>query len=388
MDKVFLIHPYEEPFTTIRDTVLVPAIKQCGMQPVVAETAPYAGPVAPQIIEFIESAKACVADLTGNNPNVVYEVAVAHSKGIPVILITQGTPEGIPFDIRHHRVIEYANTPEGLTKLSAWLTAALEATGKRRELPVGLLRQMLVPRSLGAQSGPYIVAATPFSWQASGRGGGWKDRTAGTYGDHLGIRGLMQAFGLIFGLDRLPELMDPDDFEEGALEKGEANIYTIASPKANQLTGVMMKKFFAQREPRWRFAADPEAEDLRRPKPILMMEGRPYQPARRVPGDRLIYDFGLLIRGPRPSYPDYMFMAMAGRSARGTEATCLAATDPDCLQILSESLRAEGVDLEDHKQAFCAVVSVCACRGDKGEREQSLGPDKESFRVEDVSIYE
>jgi hypothetical protein len=215
----------------------------------------------------------------------------------------------------------------------------------------------------------------------------------GTYGDHLGIRGLMQTFGLIFGIDRLPELLDPDDFADGVLEQQPGNIYTIASPKANRLTGEIMNKFFNERSPQWRFAPDPDSKNLRNPSVLLMVHGRSrdwrsFEPTTHdVPDSRLIYDFGVVIRGPRPGDSDYMFMALAGRSARGTEAACLAVTDPQCLQKLSDDLKHLGADLEDPGQAFCAVVSVQAAKNRKGDRDSSLGPDRESFCVETASVY-
>jgi hypothetical protein len=43
-----------------------------------------------------------ICDCTGRNPNVFYEIGIAHTLGREVILITQN-PEDIPFDLRHLR---------------------------------------------------------------------------------------------------------------------------------------------------------------------------------------------------------------------------------------------------------------------------------------------
>jgi hypothetical protein len=51
-------------------------------------------------------AKLIVADCTGRNPNVFYEIGLAHAVGTPVLLIAQDVTD-IPFDIQHHRVIPY-----------------------------------------------------------------------------------------------------------------------------------------------------------------------------------------------------------------------------------------------------------------------------------------
>ena len=61
----------------------------------------------------IMSARAVIADCTGRNPNVFYEIGLAHAVGKPVILITQNNDD-VPFDIRHLRYIQYDYTPRGM----------------------------------------------------------------------------------------------------------------------------------------------------------------------------------------------------------------------------------------------------------------------------------
>ncbi len=48
-----------------------------------------------------------VADLTGRNPNVMYEVGIAHTVGKPVIMVTQDIDD-VPFDLRALRCVVYA----------------------------------------------------------------------------------------------------------------------------------------------------------------------------------------------------------------------------------------------------------------------------------------
>lgn len=66
-----------------------------------------------------------VCDCTGRNPNVFYEVGIAHTLGREVILITQ-SHDDIPFDLRHLRYIAYLNNGEGLASLSKSLEARME----------------------------------------------------------------------------------------------------------------------------------------------------------------------------------------------------------------------------------------------------------------------
>ncbi|WGL99942.1 hypothetical protein QE177_15650 (plasmid) [Arsenophonus sp. aPb] len=69
------------------------------------------------IVTLIDSARIVVCDCTGQNPNVFYEIGIAHTLGCKVILITQ-EERGTPFDIQHIRSIRYNNDLEGLTNLA------------------------------------------------------------------------------------------------------------------------------------------------------------------------------------------------------------------------------------------------------------------------------
>src|SRR5579872_5376744 len=75
-------------------------------EPVRADELFSSGSVVEQIWEQIEKAKVLLADLTGKNANVFYELGLAHARGKPVIF-TSGVLEDVPFDLRHLRVIIY-----------------------------------------------------------------------------------------------------------------------------------------------------------------------------------------------------------------------------------------------------------------------------------------
>jgi hypothetical protein len=82
--------------------------------------------VIQDVVSLIDRSCVVICDCTGRNPNVFYEIGIAHTLGREVILITQ-SPEDIPFDLRHLRYVHYLNNGEGLTQLSARLQQRLEA---------------------------------------------------------------------------------------------------------------------------------------------------------------------------------------------------------------------------------------------------------------------
>ena len=66
-----------------------------------------------------------IADCTGRNPNVFYEIGIAHTVGKPVILIAQNSKD-VPFDLRHIRYIPYEYTPVGIKRFESVLANTIQ----------------------------------------------------------------------------------------------------------------------------------------------------------------------------------------------------------------------------------------------------------------------
>ena len=62
------------------------------------------GKIIDQIWDGINAAKVLVAELTSRNPNVFYELGLAHALDKPVVLISSNEDD-VPFDLKHIRVI-------------------------------------------------------------------------------------------------------------------------------------------------------------------------------------------------------------------------------------------------------------------------------------------
>jgi hypothetical protein len=81
------------------------------------------------IVDGIARSTLLLADVTGANPNVIYEIGVAHAWELDVLMITQ-EPTRIPFDTSSLRHIVYNTSPSGLEELSVRLRQiARHATG-------------------------------------------------------------------------------------------------------------------------------------------------------------------------------------------------------------------------------------------------------------------
>jgi hypothetical protein len=73
--------------------------------------------VIQDIVNLISRARIVICDCSGRNPNVFYEIGIAHSLGKEVILVAQSEAD-VPFDLRHIRYVKYLNNNEGLSALS------------------------------------------------------------------------------------------------------------------------------------------------------------------------------------------------------------------------------------------------------------------------------
>lgn len=92
----------------VRDYIVKPAVAELGLQVVRADDIAEPGHITLQVIEHVLSAKAAIADLSGANANVFYELAVRHTAQLPVVLIAHENDHNkLPFDIAQMRTIFY-----------------------------------------------------------------------------------------------------------------------------------------------------------------------------------------------------------------------------------------------------------------------------------------
>jgi hypothetical protein len=86
--------------------IVEPAIENLGLQLVVvrADRLRQPGMISQQILQNVLGARLVVADLSYQNPNVFYELAIRHATGLPTVLISR-TADPVPFDIADLRVV-------------------------------------------------------------------------------------------------------------------------------------------------------------------------------------------------------------------------------------------------------------------------------------------
>ncbi len=118
--RCFIISPIGAPGSTVRqhaddvfDYIIKPAVDECGVLAARSDHINEPGKISQQMLREIVGSNCCICILTGHNPNVFYELAIAQVVGTPVvILIERG--QDLPFDVHDLRCVNYDLSPRPL----------------------------------------------------------------------------------------------------------------------------------------------------------------------------------------------------------------------------------------------------------------------------------
>lgn len=106
-DKVFIAMPFkEEKYNEIYRKHIKTQLDKQYLKAVRVDEEHYSGDVMEFVWREINESAFVIADISTTNPNVLYEIGVAHTLGKHVIILTDGTEE-VPFDLKKNRYIEY-----------------------------------------------------------------------------------------------------------------------------------------------------------------------------------------------------------------------------------------------------------------------------------------
>lgn len=117
-DTCFVLMPFQPiKLTEIYQRYIKEPIEaQTGLRCVRADDIYQSSEIMRDIWEHMNKAKLVIADMTSKNPNVFYELGMAHVLGKKVILISQ-TIDDVPFDLRGVRTITYEDRISGYEHL-------------------------------------------------------------------------------------------------------------------------------------------------------------------------------------------------------------------------------------------------------------------------------
>lgn len=122
-DLAAVMMPFSAEFRPVHEAIAA-ACKAAGYRCVRADNIWDHTTIIQDVFKLILKAGVVIVDFSGKNPNVMYETGIAHTLGKLVVPISRSAAD-VPFDLKHHRVLEYLPNTEGLAAMTAALQKKL-----------------------------------------------------------------------------------------------------------------------------------------------------------------------------------------------------------------------------------------------------------------------
>ncbi len=110
--RCFVVMPFGQPWSDEVHAAIRRACEARGVRPVRGDDIFTPTDILEDIWQGINGSDFIVADITGRNPNVLYELGIAHTLGKPVLILTQSADD-VPIDLGTRRMLIYGDAVEG-----------------------------------------------------------------------------------------------------------------------------------------------------------------------------------------------------------------------------------------------------------------------------------
>lgn len=163
---VFVLMPFDSKFDDIYKFGIQGAATDIGAYAERIDEQLFVEGMLDRIFMQISKADVVVADMTGRNPNVFYEVGYAHALDKIVLLLTQD-PNDIPFDLKHRQHTVYGGKIDRLrNELGKRLKWAISESGRRSEKALTESISMnvfgkLIPAGIQQDKPPTVSGSVP-----------------------------------------------------------------------------------------------------------------------------------------------------------------------------------------------------------------------------------
>jgi len=114
--SLFVIMPFSQEFNDVWVGGIQAAVKNSTFNAIRVDTIARSANITDDIVESIKNCRITIVDVTGNNPNVMFELGYVMALEKPYVIISQSV-DFLPFDIRNIRTIVYSNTWSGIEEL-------------------------------------------------------------------------------------------------------------------------------------------------------------------------------------------------------------------------------------------------------------------------------
>ena len=159
--KAFVIMPFAPDFDEIYNLFIATTLASAGFEVFRADTILSQRNILEDVVTSIAESDLIVADLTGSNANVYYELGLAHALGKRVLLLTQSIDE-LPFDLRSYRVISYDTHFASIQKAKDELTT-FAIGAKENTIPFGSpIKDFAFPALAASNRGTNVVPVSRY----------------------------------------------------------------------------------------------------------------------------------------------------------------------------------------------------------------------------------
>jgi nucleoside 2-deoxyribosyltransferase len=114
----FVIMSFQKEQDRIYDSAIRPALEAHGLLPVRTDRLLAVGNIVEAIRDGLRHCYFAIADTTGDRPNVMYELGLAHADNKPVILLRRAAADGTlpptPFDFQTESILKYTDDMDNL----------------------------------------------------------------------------------------------------------------------------------------------------------------------------------------------------------------------------------------------------------------------------------
>lgn len=116
-ELIFVLTPFHESFRHEYSSIVAVG-SELGLKVTRGDEKVNSGEIFPQILKSIVEARLIVAIISGRNPNVFYELGIAHALNKPVVLLASSDSNTeIPFDVKSKSILFYNDARELKFKL-------------------------------------------------------------------------------------------------------------------------------------------------------------------------------------------------------------------------------------------------------------------------------
>ena len=327
--------------------------EETGFECLRADEIPGAGEdLRAKIHTAIEGAVFVMTDISHMRPNIYYELGYAIGRSKPVMILAREGVE-VPIDLSGVELIRYIDNRDGWPRFEQSLRQQLSI---HKDSSISLVRAMIVPHD----PRPSYIILNPKKPQADSRFL-HHPRERRTYGDYLGLMGVLSVFASVYGEHCAPELVSASHAADEILD-WDANLFLIGSPKVNKFTAEFLKSIQKGRGPNWRFercAGDEAVSDYEMQLVGELVSGRFETPCAWNSAATEREDHGVIVRGPHPRHPQRTVTIIAGPHSLGSGAAGLAATKSQLVCEISKRL-AGSIDLTTCDRAIWILVKGVA----------------------------